>query len=97
MPSRSRLAWLEPLDVDESTPLSPLYWKDILVLDSAKAYLSVGLAGVFSAALVVGLGLGRPALCVMVVVAHYAVIGLVVGIARISGRVWTTGGAKTDS
>lgn len=97
MPSRSRLAWLHPLDVDETTALSPLYWKDILILESTKAYLSVGLAGVFSAALVAGLGLGRPALCVMVVVAHYAVIGLVIGIARISGRVWPTDGAKADS
>lgn len=62
MPSRSsRLAWLEPLDTDGPTFSLPP-WKDFDMSGSMATYFPVALGGVCSAALVVGLGLGRPPL-----------------------------------
>lgn len=95
MSSRSRLAWLEPLDIDENPTLSPLHWKDLLVLDSGNAYSSVALVSVFLAALAACLGIARPAVFALVAVAHCVVVGLAHGVAAISARVWPTDGAKT--
>lgn len=94
--SRSRLAWLEPLDTDEAT-FSPPQWKDFVVPGSMKAYSSVALAGVASAALAISLGLGRPAIFAMVAVAHCVVAGLVVGGSAMTARAWPIGKAKTSS
>lgn len=92
MPSKSRqrcrVAWLEPIDTDESPALSPLYMKDILFLDSLSTYSWVALAGVFWAMVLTVLGVGRPALFAVVAVVHCAVVGLVAGVAAISARVW---------
>lgn len=96
MPSRSHRAWLEPLDTDEAT-FSPPQWKDFVVPGTMKAYSSVAIAGVSSAALVIGLGLGRPAIFVMVAVAHCVVAGLVVGGSAMTARAWPIGKAKTNS
>lgn len=97
MPSRgSRLAWLDPLDNDEAT-LSPPYWKDFVVPGSMKAYSSVALAGVSLAVLLIGLGLGRPAVFVMVAIAHCVAAGLVVGGFSMVTRAWRIGKAKTNS
>lgn len=97
MPSRSsRLAWLEPLDTDEAA-LSPPHLKDFLVPGSMKAYSSVAAAGVSSAALAVGLGLARPAVFVLVAVAHCVVAGLIVGGSAMTARAWPIGKAKSSS
>ncbi|KAH8761006.1 hypothetical protein F5883DRAFT_563047 [Diaporthe sp. PMI_573] len=97
MPSRSsRLAWLEPTETDEAA-LSPPYWKDFVVPDSMKSYASVVIAGVSSTALAIGLGLGRPAIFAVVVVAHCVVAGLVVGGSAMTSRVWRIGKAKPSS
>lgn len=94
---RCRVAWLEPIDADESpTFFSPLHMKDIFVLDSLKTYSWVALAAVFWAALLVVLGVGRPALLAVVAVVHCVVSGLVVGAVRVSGRVWPAGEVKQD-
>lgn len=84
----SRLAWLEPLDVDEHTNFSPPHWKDFIVPGSMKAYSSVAMAGLFSAALAILLGLGRPGPFAMVALAHCVVVGLVVGGASVTGWIW---------
>lgn len=94
--SRSRLAWLEPLDTDEPT-LSPPHWKDFVVPGSMGAYSSVALAGVASAALAISLGLGRPAIFAMVAVAHCVVAGLVVGGSAMTARAWPIRKAKSSS
>lgn len=96
MPSRSRLAWLEPLDTDEAT-FSPPQWKDFVVPGSMKAYSSVAVAGISSAALAICLGLGRPAIFAMVAVAHCVVAGLIVGGSAMTARAWPIGKAKTHS
>lgn len=97
MPSSSRLAWLEPIDTDEATTFSPPDWKDFLVPGSMKAYSSVALAGVSSAALAIGLGLGRPDVFAMVAVTHCVVVGLVAGGSAVSARVWSADDIKSSS
>ena len=97
MPSRNRLAWLEPVDVDDATTFSPLQWKDLLVIDSMRAYSSVALIGVFLAALAACLGVARPAVFALVAVAHCVVVGLLHGGAAISARAWPAGRAKNSS
>ncbi|KAH8759415.1 hypothetical protein F5883DRAFT_648003 [Diaporthe sp. PMI_573] len=85
---RCRVAWLEPIDAEESPALSPLHLEDIFILDSLNTYSWVALAGVFWAVFLTVLGVGRPALFAVVAVVHCAVVGLVAGIAAISAHVW---------
>lgn len=97
MPSRSsRLAWLEPTETDEVT-LSPPHWLDFLVPGSMKAYYSVALAGISSAALAIGLGLRLPAIFAMVAVAHCVVAGLIAGGSAMTARAWPIGKAKSNN
>lgn len=92
MPSKSRqrcrVAWLEPIDTDESPRISPLQLEDIFILDSLNTYSWIALAGVFWAVFLTILGVGRPALFAVVAVVHCAVVGLVAGVSAVSARVW---------
>lgn len=85
---RCRVAWLEPIDAEESPALSPLHLEDIFILDSLNTYSWIALAGVFWALVLTALGVGRPALFAVVAGVHCAVIGLVAGFAAISARIW---------
>lgn len=101
MPSKSRqrcrVAWLEPIDADESPKLSPLNLEDIFILDSLNTYSWIALAGIFWAVFLTILGVGRPALFAVVAVVHCAVVGLVAGVAAISARIWPSGEAIDDN
>lgn len=91
---RCRVAWLEPIDAEESPTLSPLYMQDIFVLDSLNTYSWVALAGVFWAVVLTVFGVGRPALFAVVAMVHCAVVGLVAGASAMSARIWPIRGGQ---
>ncbi|KAG8166909.1 hypothetical protein KVR01_002598 [Diaporthe batatas] len=87
---RCRVAWLEPIDADESPSLPPLHLKDIFILDSLNTYSWIALVGVFWALVLTTLGVGRPALFAVVAGVHCVLVGLAAGLAAIYARIWPT-------
>jgi hypothetical protein len=90
----NRRAWLKPLDTHEPTLLLP-HWKDLVAYPAIKAYSAVALGAVSSAALLIGLGFGRPRFFIMLAVAHCVVAALVVAAYTLIFRTWRRGKAQT--